>query len=292
MLEVQPFNRLMTYTLLRLLPPTPTMARLPVAVPEVIGTINGIQFYMTNPSRCSTAKELFWGRGQRVKVDEKYAIELFCNLVRECNVVLDIGANTGIFAITSALANPSVRVHAFEIVPEVFLQLYRNVVRNDLLDRVTCHHIGIGKDDFSITVPADGIDSSLPMSVSSLDHYESGVRVRFESLDRFSASLRDSDRVLIKLDVEGTEAAVLQNSHAMIERYHPDILCEVLTGAHSEREVETFVRSHGYHIYKVCNGFLEEASTLIPDVVHHDWFFSTRDAAQLASVTSVRRIGA
>lgn len=271
----------------RTLPLSPTIARLPVAAAEVFGTVRGLSFVLTDPARCTIAKELFWGRGVRVRADERTSLEVFADLARFADHVLDIGANTGIFALVGARANAAARVHAFEIVPDVFEVLFRNVVRNDLADRIACHLLGVGHEGHVLTVPSFAAASSLPTSVSALDAASAGVHVRFTALDTFAASVPDGARCLLKIDVEGTEDQVFAGGARTLERLRPDILCELLPGGDRGGVVSGALRRLGYSAFKIVDGAIERAATIVPDAHHHDWLFTPRGAEQLARETSV-----
>lgn len=192
--SVQPLNFVATHALRAALPARLTW-RLPVAQREVPVRVAGESFVMTDPSRCLIAKELFWGRGQRIQPDERLCIELFSALSRQASCVLDIGANSGLFSLAAARANPRARVRAFEIVPDLFHLLVRNVVRNNVASVVDCRLRGVGAPGFSMTVPASFDESSLPTSVSSLDHYDHGVRIAFDSLDALCSDVGSGERV-------------------------------------------------------------------------------------------------
>jgi len=61
---------------------------------------------------------------------------------------------------------------------------------------------------------------------------------------------RRLDRVdLIKIDTETTEPAVLAGAHVALDRYHPNIVCEVLRGRGAEQRLEDILAPHGYRYY-------------------------------------------
>jgi hypothetical protein len=60
---------------------------------------------------------------------EKLSMKLWIQLCRNAKTVLDIGANTGIYALTARAVNPDAQVFAFEPLQRVFLRLKKN---NDL----------------------------------------------------------------------------------------------------------------------------------------------------------------
>jgi FkbM family methyltransferase len=58
-------------------------------------------------------------------------------------VVLDVGANIGIFAVEIALGRPRARVHAFEPVPPIFEALEANALEHGG-GRIKAHRFGVG----------------------------------------------------------------------------------------------------------------------------------------------------
>jgi FkbM family methyltransferase len=283
-LSLGPVNRVLVGAL-RHATPTSTIARLPVSVPEVDAHVRGHRFTMVDPDKCSIAKELYWGRGERVRADEKLALELFVDLARSADVVMDIGANTGVFSLCAALASPTADVRAFEIVPEVFDVLLRNIVRNDLAHRIECRLEAIAAIDTILRVPAFAKTSSLPTSASIIDQPSAGTRIRCTSLDEALKDVRG--RVLMKIDVEGGEDVLFQHGGSALRRLGPDIVCEVLPGTDPSNVVARTMREHEYHLYRIEDGHLHEMSTLAPSRTFHDWLFSKKDAAALGASTSI-----
>ena len=52
---------------------------------------------------------------------------MFGRLVASVDVVLDVGASTGLFALVAAVTNPDAKVHAFEPVPETYDFMVENI---------------------------------------------------------------------------------------------------------------------------------------------------------------------
>jgi len=189
--------------------------------------------------------------------------------------------NTGIFSVIAALANPRAHVHAFEIVPDVFEVLFRNVIRNDVGPQVTCHFAGIDRDGFTMRVPPASDYSSLPLSYSAAIQAQEGPRVPFVSLDTFCASMAGGTQLLVKIDVEATEAALFANGWSAVKRLRPWIICEILAGAAGTSELGESLTRMGYHLFKITDQGLHEAPRLMADARHHDWLFAPSDASGL-----------
>jgi FkbM family methyltransferase len=288
-----PLNRLMV-AVLRMFPATPTMARVPVAVSEVGGQVGPLRFVMVRPDRCCIAKELFWGRGQRIRKDERLSLEVFGDLAKAAQLVLDVGANTGIFSLVAALSNPTVRVHAFEIVPEVYEVLFQNIIRNDLGARVECHFAGVGTEGFTMRTPPTARASSLPTSVASTSRLapgESGPEVAFRSLDTAFHAVEEDTQVLIKIDVEGTEGCVFDGGWQSVERFKPRIVCEILADVAGSDELGDRLQQLGYHLYNITSDGLKEMAVLRGERKYHDWLFCHESPQRLARLTAVPILG-
>jgi FkbM family methyltransferase len=270
----------------RVLPRLARSGRLPApaSVREVEGVVRGTPFVMLRPDRCVVAKELYWGHGRRPRPEDAFALELFAELASRADVALDIGAYTGVFSLAAAAVNPFADVHAFEIVPDVYRLLLDNCVRNDLLDRVTLHLEGVGEQGARMLVPATSSGSALPDFYSDRLRFDTGVHVRFVSLDSLLPVISPEARVLAKIDVEGSENEVLRGGDAFLRGFAPDALCEVLPGVADGRELEELLAPHGYRFFLVRETDLLEMDRLVPSRRFRDWLFTTRDASELRAM--------
>ena len=264
--------------------PTLRSSRLPAParLKEVRGSADGVAFVLGRPDVCEIAKELYWGGGRRPDPADDLAVRLFTRLARDADVAVDIGAYTGIFTLVSALANPRIRVHAFEIVPDVYKVLFENCVRNDVLHQVTLHHYGIGAPDRIAVFPAVATGSALPSFYSTRLTFESGVRIEFRSLDSLPALIGEGSTVIMKIDVEGTENEVFEHGRQFLAAFSPDILCEVLHGVSDPPALTRILESLGYRYYLVRDSGLTPESTIQADRRFRDWFFTLRSPQDIS----------
>jgi FkbM family methyltransferase len=281
--------RLPNWALRRLRSAVPSLGRsgrlpAPAHVREVTGRVRGASFVMLRPDRCVVAKELYWGEGRRTRPQDAFAIELFATLARGSDVAIDIGAYTGIFTLVATAVNPDLQAHAFEIVPDVFRALFDNCVRNDVLHRTTLYPMGIGASDTVLRVPASSIDSALPDFFSSRLHFERGVLVSMRSLDSFAQMMPSGARVLVKVDVEGTENDVFEHGTAFLRTFLPDILCEVLAGGADPHGLEGLLVPHGYRFHLVRQKDLLPSEHILPHADFRDWLFTTRTPDELVAL--------
>lgn len=256
---------------------SPSMARsgrlpAPASLTESNGIALGQTFVMLDPARCVIAKELYWGRGKRPALRDALALELFCTRVKDADVVVDAGAYTGLFTLASASVNERVEIFAYEIIPEVFKGLFDNCVRNDLLPRVHLRLAGLGGTRGVIRVPAHFGGSAFPDFLSVNTPFNAGTAVPVVTLDAELANLEATSRVVVKIDVEGTEAQVLAGGAATLKKFRPDLLCEILEGADA-KPIEALLTPHGYRFFKITDR-ITEAEHVIPDPQSRDWFFT------------------
>ncbi len=238
---------------------------------------------MLRPDRCEIAKELYWGGGRRPRPRDALALEVVAKLVGRSDVLLDVGAYTGLFTVAGTAVNPKLKVHAFEIVPAVASALRENVVRNDVADRVEVHLEGVGAPGTSMRVPRGAGGSALPSFYSSRLRFDDGVQIGFRSLDSVSQMVDTDARVVVKIDVEGTEALVFRYGQGFLSHFHPSILCEVLHTANGE-ELEELLAPHGLNYYLVRSTDLMPSPRIVPDPRYRDWLFTPLGTEGLRAV--------
>jgi FkbM family methyltransferase len=153
------------------------------------------------------------------------------------DVILDIGANTGIYALVSS-AEQGKAIHAFEPVGAVYGMLKENIELNPgVPSPIVPHKVAIGARDGEVTmyVPEEGwIDVASLNRDFAKDHSTSQTMKEEKCtgmrLDTFLAEQgigRDA-KVLCKIDVEGAEGLVLAGSGATIARPNVVFLIEAL----------------------------------------------------------------
>ncbi|WP_394345524.1 FkbM family methyltransferase [Actinorugispora endophytica] len=255
----------------------------PAAIREVAGRVDGAGYVMLAPSRCVVAKELYWGGGRRPQPADDLAVRVFAAAARDSAALFDIGAYTGLFTLVGTAVNPDLRAHAFEIVPEVYRALVDNCVRNRVLHRVTLHHTGVGDPGDTVVMPVESGDSALPCFYSSELAFADGVPVEVVALDAFTDRVPPGGRTVMKVDVEGTEAAVFEHGRRFLAEHRPDILCEVLPGADTDR-LRALLEPHGYRCHLVGESALAPAGELVAHPRFRDWFLTTRAPADLAAL--------
>jgi len=171
------------------------------------------------------------------------------------DLVLDAGSNRGQFALTSVCCLPGIPVHSFEPLPSE-AAVYRAVVPATAL--CVLHELALGETSGEAQIHVSGRrDSSSLLPIAELQSRifpktgEVGVQtVRVARLDDLPEIWKRFDRILLKLDVQGFELAVLKGAVEALRqcRY---VYCEcseveLYRGQALSDEIRSFLLTHGF----------------------------------------------
>jgi FkbM family methyltransferase len=182
---------------------------------------------------------------------DAYHFKWFADHIRSGMTVYDIGANRGQMALFFARAVGSAgTVSAFEPVPVLFEDLCANVELNGL-GQVRAFRLAVadkcGESLFAFS-PRNPTQGKLTGCEPSHDDPQSNVcAVPTASLDEFRDEQQLPPPDLIKIDVEGAAALVLQGAARTIERYSPGVYVEV-HGPEEQRAIATRLVARGYRL--------------------------------------------
>lgn len=259
------------------------MERVPIAPGSqvLVHSVAG-DLFLSRPERCSIAKKLFWTRGVCKPPEDRIALNLFGIVARRSEVALDIGANSGLFSLVAAKANPQIRVIAFDILPEAYHILSDNLILNGLLDRVEVQLVGVGKSGDVFFAPFDKVSSEMPSAVS-LDMRVDGwqVRVPVKSLDEICLPRFANRRLCVKIDVEGNEASIFANGRETLTTTGPDIICEVLPTAKDLEQYDRLLSRCAYNKFLITDTGLSQQSKIDPHKRFKDWFLTKGNCTDL-----------
>lgn len=236
---------------------------------------------LTKPERCSIAKKFFWTDGKIQPKEDELAIEYFVKLAQKSKYILDIGSNSGIFSLISSKANPKAKVYAYDILPEAFHILIDNLIINNLMDSVTPYLKGVGKNS-TFHAPINNITSEMPTSLK-LDQDYSGIDstiVEVKTLDDIFSDLQIDNQACIKIDVEGFEFDIFENSMWVLQEHRPYFLCEVLTTAPNYYEYNNLLSENNYNKYLITDGELILYEDIVPNIRFKDWLFIPKEQSE------------
>lgn len=154
--------------------------------------------------------------------------QLIPRLVRPGDVVIDVGANRGIYTWQlSTLVGRSGRVHSVEPYPP-------NADRLDILARlrsnIVVHRIAVSDRSGQVRLHVPSYRGHLLDALATLNppsdvRYES-VDAPVETMDKLLAS-EPGSITLVKCDVEGHEDEVLRGSWKLLHRHRPVVIMEI-----------------------------------------------------------------
>jgi len=180
-------------------------------------TYQGFKFYFhKTPTAPALIKEIF---NDNYKVLEKGLV------FRDGDVILDIGANEGMFSIMMAKLFPHTRVIALEPVPRTFYQMIRNIGLNGL--NITALNIGVGSERGIQNLIVSKQFSGGSTGFCTFDpETQIKAEVDIYTLDDIF-SVAGIERVrLLKMDIEGGEhetlypCTVLGRVDCMVGEFH------------------------------------------------------------------------
>jgi FkbM family methyltransferase len=151
---------------------------------------------------------------------EPETLALLDALVGSANVFYDVGSNWGYYALFLAFRKGfSGRVHAFEPEPGSFRDLRALVDGAGLKARVSCHQLALSDrgGEGHLLLP-DRLHSGL----ASVSSEASGTSIELRPLDALGLEPPD----VMKLDVEGHEAAVLRGARRTMATARPHVILE------------------------------------------------------------------
>jgi FkbM family methyltransferase len=209
----------------------------------------------TNLDKNYLSFQLFW-RG--IYFHEPITAIILQHLCQPGTTFIDIGANVGFFSLLISKTCQNVRVFAFEPNPKNFNILQENVRANQFQsfccqDCAISSRNGMAKLYLNDSDMSASLVSTFQREVNSRADW---VEVRTVTLDSVFLANQIQDPVVVKIDVEGHEEALLQGAHECLRQHTPDLILEVLT-SFSPRNT-AFLKELGYRFFPITNqGFLE-----------------------------------
>ena len=214
---------------LRLLPVPPSLYRhlhfhgtFSVEIPESTHRFRMIHFGY------ELENELFW-RGLYGTYEGR-SMRVWVALCKRARSIVDVGANTGLYSLVAKTVNPNAVVTAFEPVERIYQKLLDNIRLNRL--DVQSHALALsdrtGEAFYFDTMTEHAYSFTLNKNVHAPDIACEKRPLQTITLDDFVEKNGLVGIDLMKIDVETHEPEVLDGFRAHLDRFHPDMLIEVL----------------------------------------------------------------
>lgn len=187
---------------------------------------------------------------------EKENLSFFQKIIRENFVILDVGANIGIYSIIAGKkVGKKGKIFAFEPADWAYERLKLNIEQNKLTN---VHSIKSGVSNFN---------GHLPFYVCEDDSYNSlgsspmmgtiGIKeIPVVTIDKFCKDNNLHIVDIIKVDTEGADYLVLQGAESLLKSENPPIIfCEynkLITQGfnYNLKDFESYLDNIGYRLYE------------------------------------------
>jgi len=235
---------------------------------------DGKSFKLAGVSQNYLSFELFW-RG--VGYYEPITTLVLQELARPGDTFIDVGANIGFYSLVLSVSQPRLKVIAFEPNPKNFELLQANVTAN-LLGQVACEPLALSDANGPATLHLSASDMSaslrpdfdfqptdaVPVQTTTLDDFLSRtptvVGQCFQPVTPDRQDACPTARLVIKVDVEGHEAAFFAGARRTLAALQPDIVAEVAVDY--DDATRALLREAGYRFYPITDRGLIESDTL------------------------------
>jgi FkbM family methyltransferase len=190
----------------------------------------------------------------RYEPNEMYAV---ASTLRPGMCFVDVGANEGIFTLLAAAAvGPSGAVHAFEPSPREHAHLLSNIELNSLTN-VHVYPVALGNSPRTASLNVSDREHPGHNTLGGFSYRETSqaysIEVAVQTLDQV-VEREGLNRIdLMKIDVEGSETAVILGADQTLRRFRPVIIAEVSAPALSQmgsstKELLDLIQSQGYEV--------------------------------------------
>ena len=201
-------------------------------------------------------------------VFERDIVDRLVALARPNTTVFDVGANVGLMAIPVLQACPTCRVISFEPSPNSLPYLRRTAAPFAGRWTIVAKALSTtaGELDFAIGQTSDALFEGF-RSAERIDG-ASVIRVPVSTLDDEWRAAGQPQVSIIKIDVEGAEAQVLEGGGALLETCRPAVLLEWYGPYLAAFDTDpgsliTIAREHGLRVFTVPAGIpVDDEQTL------------------------------
>jgi len=189
-------------------------------------------------------------------------LNLLGRILRTDMTFVDVGANEGEQTLFAAKRLTAGSVIAFEPNPAVFAMLAENVALNGFRN-TKLEQLGLSDQPGELTLfttDSRDADGSLNLGLSTL-HERRGVStsvasVPIDTLDRYAARANLKRLDVLKIDVEGSELAVLRGATRTLTELRPRIIIEVnettsRAGGYAATEILDLITRRGYVVHNI-----------------------------------------
>lgn len=222
--------------------------------------------------------EIFWlGLNEGF---EKESIKLWIELCKNSNVIVDIGANTGIYSLIAKSVNPSAKIYAFEPVKRVYQKFRENIDLNKY--EVVSFEKAVSDSDGEAIIYDTDTEHVLSVTVNKNLRNSTTLVVETKiSTITMNSFIKENglEKIdLIKIDVETHEPEVLKGFNEYLVKFKPILLIEILNDEIGEKVFE-IVKDLDYLFFNIDeNGGVRQVDKIVKSD-YYNYLFCDRKIA-------------
>jgi len=208
------------------------------------------QFFFIDHFGQQIENELFWCGLE--KGWERVSINLWKELCQNQKIIIDIGANSGLYSLVAKAVSPQSNVYAFEPIVRVYNRLLRNNIINGF--NIHAEPVALSNYDGEGTVYDTSDNHILSVTVNKNLHAtnikSNPVIIPVRKLSTYVQEKKIEKIDLIKLDVETHEPEVLEGMNGLLAKFRPVLLVEVLSDEAGSR-IQSLVAGLDYLYFDI-----------------------------------------
>ncbi len=187
--------------------------------------------------------------------------------VRAGDIVLDCGANVGVF-VREALTGGAKLVVAIEPAPENLECLRRSLLAETQAGRVIIYPKGVWDKEDRLPLNVDPENAAADSFVIRTEKSYQGPTLPLTTIDKLAAELKLERVDFIKFDIEGAEQRALVGARETLTRHHPRMAISSYHRPDDPQRIPALVRS-AWSGYRLECGPCADVSTYVrPDVLY------------------------
>jgi FkbM family methyltransferase len=185
---------------------------------------------------------------------EKNSVTLWIKLSKNAKTIIDIGANTGIFALIAKTVQPSAKVYAFEPIKRVHKKLHENILLNNY--DIKSYPLAVSNNNGKAYVYDNPeIENVYSVTVNSYMNAadlvgKTKTEIDIITLDSFIEDNQITSIDLLKIDVETHEGEVMEGFMKHLPVFKPTFLIEILRNEVGEK-VQHCLEGLGYLFFNI-----------------------------------------
>ena len=192
--------------------------------------------------------DLFWG-GFGSGSWEPISLSVWAALCRDRRgLIVDIGANTGVYALAAAALAPNAEIVAFEPISRIAKRLVDNVALNHF--SITVQQMAVSARSGRLPIYDTMVDHNYSASLEGQGPGAASYEVDVVSLDDWLAGRTGKSVSAIKIDIERHEPAALWGMRNLLSAQRPPILIEILDEAIGA-VIAQLIHGLSYRVYRI-----------------------------------------